>query len=84
MCDLKDMYLIILDMPSSSIGILLFPCFILGYSEERQMLLTLTDFHDRCDELDQEAWNLKETREEMVEEVDNETFDVRTIMILNV
>jgi len=37
---------------------------------------------DRSDELDEEPRNLEERREEVVEEVDEQTLDVRSILIL--
>jgi hypothetical protein len=58
--------LVVFDMPSSSIIVLLFPVFVLGDGEEREVLLTLTDLDNRGDEFDKEARNLKQTREEMV------------------
>lgn len=46
------------------------------------MLLPFADLDDGSDKFYQEAGNLQQTWEEMVEEVDDETFDVRSIMIL--
>lgn len=42
----------------------------------------LADLDNGCDELQQESRHLEQTREEVVEEVHNEAFDVGTIMIL--
>lgn len=46
------------------------------------MLLAFGDFDNWRDEFDKEARDLKQTWEEMVEEVDDESLDVRAIVIL--
>ena len=64
------------------IGRRLQPLLILGDSKEIPPLITLRNAHDRRNELDQESGNLEERRVEVVEEVDEETFDVGAIVIL--
>ena len=44
----------------------------------------MTNLDDRGDELDEESRDLEERREEVVEEVDEKTLDVRSILILEV
>ena len=41
-----------------------------------------TNLDDGCDELDEESGDLEERGEEVVEEVDEQPLDVRSILIL--
>ncbi len=58
------------------------PFLVLRHGVERELLLSLPDFNDGCDEFDQESGNFEKRRVEVVEEIDDETFDMRSIMIL--
>lgn len=53
-----------------------------GDREERESLRALLDFHDGRDELFEEAGHLVETWPEGLNEVDEETLDVRAVVIL--
>lgn len=62
------------------------PLLVLGQGKERNLLLvlafSLASLDDGSDELLEEALDLKQTGPEVVEEVENQTLDVRTIVIL--
>lgn len=69
-------------MPTSPICILTFPRLIFRYGEERKISFALADFNNRCNEFDQKAWDLQQAREKVIKEIDDETLDVRAIVIL--
>ena len=56
--------------------------FVLRDGEEVNLLVALRDSHDRCNEFDQELGHLEQGRVEVVEVVQDEAFDMRTIVIL--
>ena len=59
------------------------PLLILGNREKVNFLIALRDSNDRSDELHQELRNLQQGGVKMVEIVQDKTFNVRTIVILN-
>ena len=59
------------------------PFLVLRNREEVDLLVSFRDTDDRRNELDQELRNLEQRRIEVIEVVENETFDVRTIVILS-
>jgi len=63
--------------------IFLHPLLELGNGEEIDRFLPMTHSDDRGNELNEEIGELEKRRVEVVEEVDNESLDVRTIVILN-
>jgi hypothetical protein len=79
---LKTTHLVVLGNPASSASILLFPSLVLWQGEEDLFLLALVNLDDGRDELDQKVGNAQEGREEVVEEIDDQPFDVGPVMIL--
>ena len=59
------------------------PLLVLGDGKEIPPLITLRNAHNRRNKLDEEARDLEERRVEVVEEVDEETLDVATVVILH-
>jgi hypothetical protein len=78
----RSTHLEVLDLPTPPIVRLLLPLLVLGNREKRNLLLVLANLDDRGDELDKEVLELEKGGEPVVEEVDNETLDVRTVVIL--
>lgn len=78
----KPTYFVILDGPPAAVVVLFLPGFVLGNCEEGQALLALCGPNDRSNELDKETRDLQKSWEEVVEPVDDETLNVRAIMIL--
>lgn len=74
--------LVVLDSPALGIVVLLLPSLILGEGEEGPGLLSLGHLDDGGDELLEESLDVEEGRPEVVDEVDNESLDVRSIVIL--
>lgn len=75
-------HLVVLWVPALAAVILLAPLLELGQREERLLILALGHLDNRRNELDEEAIELEQRRVEVVEVVDEETLDVRSIMIL--
>jgi hypothetical protein len=73
----------VLDLPPAAVVRLGFPRFVFGNRKERELLLGLGDLDDRGDELDKKVGQLEQRREPVVEEVDDETFDVRPVVVLS-
>ena len=59
------------------------PLLELGNGEEIDRLLPMTHSDDGSNELNEEIGELEKRRVEVVEEVDDKSLDVRSIMILN-
>jgi hypothetical protein len=75
--------LVVLDLPS--LGIVaggLLPGLVLGKGEEGLALLALGGLDDGGNELLEESGDVQEGWPEVVKEIDNQTLDVRTIVIL--
>ena len=72
----------VLDLPPAAVVRLGFPRFVFGNRKERELLLGLGDLDDRGDEFDEKVGQLEQRREPVVEEVDDETFDVRSVVVL--
>jgi hypothetical protein len=62
--------------------IVLYPLLELGNGEEVDRFLPMAHPDDGSNELDKEIGELEQRRIEVVEEVDDESLDVRTIIIL--
>ena len=74
--------LVVLDVPTRRAVLSFLPRFILGHGVEHLGLLALRRFDDGRDELEQKSWDLEQRGEVSVQEVDQQTLDVRTIVIL--
>lgn len=72
--------LVVLDLPALSSGLL--PVFLLNHVLERQDLFALRRLYDGSRHVGQEPRDGDELMPELVEEVDEETTDVRTILVL--
>ena len=59
------------------------PLLILRDREEIATLLALRNAHNRRNELDEEPGDLEKRRIEVVEEVDEKTLDMTTVVILS-
>lgn len=75
-------HLVVLRVPTFAIVVLSLPLFVLRHSVEAVFLLSLPYLDDRGDELDQKVRNLQQRGVEVIQEVDDQTFDMRTIVIL--
>lgn len=75
-------HLVVLGFPLVRVCSVLQPLLVLRDGEEIDLLVSLRDTNNRRDELDQELRDLEKGRIKVVEVVENETLDVRTIMIL--
>lgn len=78
----KQSHLVVLGDPALGVVVLLPPLLVLGQGEEGLLDFALGELDDGRDELDQETLEFEKRWEEEVEEVDEETLDVRSIMIL--
>ena len=58
------------------------PFLVLRNREEVDLLVSFRDTDDRSDELDQELRDLEQRGIEVIKVVENETLDMRTIVIL--
>lgn len=83
-------YLVVLDGPTATFIIRLLPSLVLGNGVKGKLLTSLAILRalghpdNRRDEFAKEAGDAKEFRPEVVEKVENETFDMRSIVILEV
>jgi hypothetical protein len=75
-------HLVVLRVPPFAVIVLRLPLFVLGHGVEAVLLLSLPYLDDRGDELDQKVRNLQQRGVEVIQEVDDQTFDMRTIVIL--
>jgi len=75
-------HLVVLDLPACAIVVVLLPLLILWNGEECQLLLSLGRLDDWRDEFDEEVWQLEQTWVKGVQEVDDQTLDVTSIVIL--
>lgn len=73
--------LVVFDLVSFPVGISISPFIVLWDREERQFFFSLRSFDDRSDEFFHKV-PLDETWPVVMDEVDDETFDVRTVLIL--
>lgn len=73
---------VVLGRPQMRVRARIFPALKVRKRVEGVALRALLDFHDWRDELLQEAWHAVQTRPEGLHEVYEETFDVRTVVIL--
>lgn len=74
--------LVVLGRPASHMIIFLHPLLEFGDSEEVDRFLPMAHSDDGSNELDQEIGELEKRRVKVVEEVDDQSLDVRTIVIL--
>jgi hypothetical protein len=75
-------YLVVFVLPSFAIIVLRLPLFVLRQRIETQLLLALPGLDDGRDEFDQEVGYAEQRGVKVVEEVDDQTLDVRSIVIL--
>ena len=73
---------VILDFPSFALIIVIFPVHVLRNSEESLFLLALDTLNNGRDELFQEPIDTEQGWPEMMEEIDEQPLDMRSIMIL--
>ena len=69
-------HLVVLRLPTPAFIVCHFPLFILGHGVEADLLLALPDLDDRRNKFDEEFGYPKEGWVEVVEEIDDESFDV--------
>ena len=79
--------LVVLVVPAALVSGLLLPRFVLRHGEERTLLdgvlrVTLPDLYDRGNEFNQEFRNLQQTGKLGLEEVDEQSLDVASVMVL--
>ena len=75
-------HLVVLRVPPFAVVVLRLPLFVLGHGVKAVLLLSLPYLDDRGDELDQKVRDLEQGRVEVIQEVDDQTLDMRTIVIL--
>ena len=78
----RQAHLVVLGFPTLSVVVRLLPLLVLWHSIECHLLLAFPHPDDGCDELDQEFRDPEQRRVEVVKEVNDQTFDMRTVVIL--
>mmetsp|Transcript_96360 Transcript_96360/g.305690 ORF Transcript_96360/g.305690 Transcript_96360/m.305690 type:complete len:281 (+) Transcript_96360:61-903(+) len=74
--------LVVLALPSATFAVLILPRCVLRQREKRVRLVPLRDLDNGCDKLLQEARHLQQGREPLLDEVDDQTLDVGTVVVL--
>lgn len=75
--------LVVLGRPASHVPIFLYPLLELRNGEEIDGFLSMAHSDDGSNELNEEIVELEKRWVEVIKEVDDESLDVRTIVILN-
>ena len=73
---------VIFDFPSLAIRVVFLPIHVLRDGEKRELFLSLGALHDGCDELLQKSINFEQGGPEVMQEIDEQAFDVTAIVIL--
>mmetsp|Transcript_45949 Transcript_45949/g.114222 ORF Transcript_45949/g.114222 Transcript_45949/m.114222 type:complete len:285 (+) Transcript_45949:3157-4011(+) len=73
---------VVFGFPALAVVVLFLPLLVLGQGEKRHLVATTSHFDDGCDELLEESPVLEQLRPVVVEQVDQQTFDVRPVSVL--